>query len=221
MKIFLDTANVDEIRKGFSTGLIDGVTTNPSLAAKEERNFDEVVKEILNIFKGSNGVVNLEVISEKAEDMVQEGLKLAKLSNNIVVKIPCTIEGLKACKELSNKKIRVNITLCFSSSQALLAAKAGAYFISPFIGRLYDINQDGMQLIKEIKEIYEHYNFKTQILVASIRLPRQVVDAALIGADVVTMPYNVYERLIKHPLTDSGLRTFLDDWYNYKVNLKK
>ena len=221
MKIFLDTANTGEISKGFSTGLIDGVTTNPSLAAKENRDFDEVVKEILNIFKGTSGVVNLEVISERSEEMIKEGLKLSKLSSNVVVKIPCTEEGLKACKELSSKKIRVNVTLCFSASQALLAAKAGAYFISPFIGRLDDINQDGMQLIEEIKEIYSHYSFKTQILVASIRSPRQVVDAALIGADVVTVPYDIYEKLIKHPLTDIGLRTFLNDWHDYKTKFRK
>ena len=216
MKLFLDSGNLDEIKKANSTGLLDGITTNPSLIAKEHIDFDELVKEILQIFKGTDKIINLEVINTVSEKMIEEGQRLAKISKNIVVKIPCTQEGLKACNILSKKGIRINITLCFSAAQALLAAKAGAYYISPFIGRLDDINQDGMELIKEIKTIYNNYGFKTQILVASIRLPRQVVDAALIGADIVTVPYNIFEKLIQHPLTDIGLEKFLDDWYKYK-----
>ncbi len=216
MKIFLDSSNLNEIQKAFSTGLLDGITTNPSLIAKENLDFNYLVKEILQIFKGTDKIINLEVTETLFSKMVEEGEKLSRISKNIVIKLPCTEEGLKACKILNKKGIRINITLCFSSAQALLAAKAGAYFISPFIGRLDDINQDGMELIKEIKIIYNNYGYKTQILVASIRSPRQVVDAALIGADVATMPYSIFEKLIKHPLTDNGLEKFLDDWYKYK-----
>lgn len=221
MKLFLDTANVEHIQKAFSLGVLDGVTTNPTLAAKEGRDFDQVTKEILEIFRGTNCYVNLEAISEDCEGMVKDGVNLAKLSKNVVVKIPCTEEGLKACKILSQKKIRVNITLCFSAAQALLAAKAGAFFISPFIGRLDDQNDSGMRLVEEIKKIYSNYSFKTQILVASIRIPRQVVDAAMIGADICTVPYEVFEKLHKHALTDIGLRRFLDDWYSYQAKLKR
>ncbi len=221
MKLFLDTANADEIRKAFSLGVLDGVTTNPSLAAKEGRDFNAVVSEILSIFKGTEGFVNLEVISEDCDSMVEEAKRLAKLSKNVVVKIPCTEEGLKACRILNEKKIRVNVTLCFSASQALLAAKAGAFFISPFIGRLDDQNDGGMRLVAEIKSIYNNYNFKTQILVASIRIPRQVVEAAMIGADICTVPYSVFEMLYRHTLTDTGLRKFLDDWHEYQSRLKK
>ena len=221
MKLFLDTANSEEIRKAFSLGVLDGVTTNPSLAANEGRDFNVIASEILEIFRGTNGYVNLEVVSEEFEGMVEEAKRLAKLSKNVVVKVPCTEEGLKACKTLSEKKIRVNVTLCFSASQALLAAKAGAFFISPFIGRLDDENDGGMRLVAEIKSIYSNYNFKTQILVASIRSPRQVVEAAMIGADICTMPYSVFEKLYKHALTDAGLKKFLDDWHSYQENLRK
>ena len=220
MKLFLDTANIEQIRKAYSLGVLDGVTTNPSLAAKEGKNFDQLVKEILNIFKGTEGIVNLEVISERADEMVKEGLKLAKLSNNVVVKVPCTEEGLKACKVLSKGHIRVNVTLCFSASQALLAAKCGAYFISPFIGRLYDNAEDGIKLVHEIKKIYTNYGFKTQILVASVRSTRQVVQSAMIGADVCTVPYDIFEKMYKHPLTDSGQNKFLEDWYSYKAKFR-
>jgi len=220
MKIFLDTANTELIKRAYSSGLLDGVTTNPSLAAKEGRNFDEVIKEILTIFKGTEGYVSLEVLSEKHEEMIKEGIKLAKISKNVVVKIPCTEEGLKACKILNKSGIKVNITLCFSAPQALFAAKAGAFFISPFIGRLDDQNEDGLKLIQEIKTIYTNYKFKTQILVASIRSPRQVVEAAMIGADACTVSYDIFEKLVKHPLTESGQKRFLEDWYNYKSKIK-
>ncbi len=221
MKLFLDTANSEEIRKAFSIGVLDGVTTNPSLAAKESRDFNVIVSEILQIFKGTDGYVNLEVVSEECEGMVEEAQKLAKLSKNVVVKVPCTEDGLKACRILKDKKIRVNVTLCFSASQALLAAKAGAFFISPFIGRLDDQNDGGMRLVAEIKSIYTNYNFKTQILVASIRSPRQVVEAAMIGADICTMPYSVFDKLYRHALTDTGLRKFLNDWHDYQSKLQK
>ena len=178
MKLFIDSANINEIKRAFSTYLIDGVTTNPSLAAKENIDFDKLVKEILDIFKNTDNYVSLEVISLKEDEMILEGIKLSKLSKNVIVKLPCTEDGYRACKVLSSKKIRINMTLCFSASQALLAAKAGAFFISPFIGRLDDQGYDGMKLIEEIKKIYDNYKYKTQILVASIRSPRQVAEAA-------------------------------------------
>ncbi|HLC58761.1 MAG TPA: fructose-6-phosphate aldolase [Candidatus Nanoarchaeia archaeon] len=221
MKLFIDSANINEIKRAFSTYLIDGVTTNPSLAAKENIDFDKLVKEILDIFKNTDNYVSLEVISLKEDEMILEGIKLSKLSKNVIVKLPCTEDGYRACKVLSSKKIRINMTLCFSASQALLAAKAGAFFISPFIGRLDDQGYDGMKLIEEIKKIYDNYKYKTQILVASIRSPRQVAEAALIGADVCTVPYAIFEKLFRHSLTDTGLKTFLDDWYNYKSRLGK
>lgn len=221
MKLFLDSVNIEEIKEAFSLGVLDGVTTNPSLAAKEGRDFDEIIKEILRIFKGTNCYVSLEVINEDYEEMVDEGIKLAKLSKNVVVKVPCTEDGLRACKTLSKKNIKVNVTLCFSASQALLAAKAGAFFISPFIGRLDDQSENGIKVIEEIKRIYNNYCFKTQILVASVRSPRQVVEAAIIGADICTVPYSIFEKLYKHTLTDVGLRKFLDDWHNYQAKLKK
>ena len=220
MKLFLDTANVKDIQRAFDSGLLDGVTTNPSLAFKEGRDFNEVVKEILNIFKGTDKIVNLEVISTRTKDMVLEARKLATKSKNVVVKVPMIPDGLLAVKELSKHKIRTNVTLCFSPSQALLAAKAGAYIISPFIGRIDDHSGQGMEVVKEIRTIYNNYSLKTQILVASIRSPRQVTESALIGADIATMPYDIFEKLFKHPLTDSGLKKFLDDWQELQDSKK-
>ena len=209
MKIFLDSANLSELREAVSWGAIDGVTTNPSLVAKEGREFFPLLKEICETV---NGPVSMETISRDAEGMVREGRVFVQLHRNIVVKCPLTKEGLKATRMLTNEKIRVNVTLCFSASQALLAAKAGAYFISPFVGRLDDISQDGMELISDIRTIYDNYGFTTQILVASIRHPIHVVEAARLGADAATMPFSVLESLVKHPLTDIGLERFLKDW---------
>ena len=209
MKLFLDSANIKEIREAMSWGAIDGVTTNPSLVAKERREFFPLLKEICETV---NGPVSMETIARDAAGMVAEVRIFAKLHPNIVVKCPLTKEGLKATRQLSSEKIRVNVTLCFSANQALLAAKAGAFFISPFVGRLDDISQDGMALIQDIKTIYANYPFSTQILVASVRHPIHVVEAAKIGADIATMPFAVLESLIKHPLTDAGLERFLKDW---------
>lgn len=209
MKIFIDTASIKEIKEAASLGLIDGVTTNPTLMAKEARQPDEVLKEICALVSGP---VSAEVISLEASGMVNEAHELIKLAKNIVVKIPLTKEGLKAVKILSAEGIKTNVTLCFSPTQALLAAKAGATYISPFIGRLDDIAQEGIALIRDIKKIYENYGFKTQIIVASVRNPMHVVNAALIGADIATIPYAVIEQLIKHPLTDTGLSRFLEDY---------
>ena len=209
MKIFLDSASLTEIKEAMSWGAIDGVTTNPSLVAKERRDFFPLLKEICETV---NGPVSMETTCRDAAGMVGEGRVFAKLHPNIVVKCPLTKEGLKATRQLTSEKIRVNVTLCFSASQALLAAKAGAYFISPFVGRLDDISSDGMELIRDIKTIYANYPFSTQILVASVRHPIHVVEAARLGADIATMPFSVLESLIKHPLTDAGLDRFLQDW---------
>ena len=209
MKIFLDSANLKEIEEAVRWGAIDGVTTNPSLVAKEKREFIPLIKEIC---ERVHGPVSAETVSKEAEGMVQEGRFLASVHPNVIVKCPLTKEGLKATRRLSNEGIRVNVTLCFSPTQALLAAKAGAYFVSPFVGRLDDISQDGMALIQEIKTIYANYRFATQILVASVRHPRHVVQAATIGADIATIPFAVLEALVKHPLTDAGLERFLRDW---------
>ena len=209
MKLFLDSANLQEIREAVSWGAIDGVTTNPSLVAKEGKDFFALLKEICDTV---NGPVSMETISREAAGMVAEGHTFAKLHKHIVVKCPLTKEGLKATRELSGAGIRVNVTLCFSATQALLAAKAGAYFVSPFIGRLDDISADGMGLIRDIKTIYANYRFTTQILVASVRHPLHVVEAGKIGADIATMPFSVLEQLVKHPLTDLGLERFLKDW---------
>lgn len=209
MKIFLDSANLKEIREAASWGAIDGVTTNPSLVAKEGRDFFPLLKEICEVVKGP---VSMETISQQAQGMVKEGRAFARLHKHIVVKCPLTKEGLKATRTLAQAGIRVNVTLCFSASQALLAAKAGATYVSPFVGRLDDISADGMGLIRDIKAVYAHYGFSTQILVASIRHPMHVVEAAKIGADVGTMPFAVLEALVKHPLTDAGLARFLKDW---------
>lgn len=210
MKIFLDTANVSEIKEGVALGVIDGVTTNPSLAAKEKKPFRPLVEEICAAIP--NGDVSLEVVATEYEDMVKEGLELAQVAKNVVVKVPMTKDGLRAVKYLTGKGIRVNQTLCFSAPQALLSAKAGAYYISPFLGRLDDIGHVGMDLIRDICEIYRVQGFKTQVLAASIRNPLHVIDAAKAGAHVVTLPFPVLEQMMKHPLTDIGLKKFLDDW---------
>ncbi len=209
MKFFLDTANVTEIREGIALGLVDGVTTNPSLIAKEKRPFRPLVEEICALVAGD---VSLEVVATDFEGMVKEGEELAQIAPNAVVKCPLTKDGLKAVRYLSGKGIRVNQTLCFSATQALLSAKAGATYISPFLGRLDDIAHVGMDLVRDICAIYRNYGFTTQVLAASIRNPLHVVDAAKAGAHVATMPFAVLEQLMKHPLTDIGLKRFLDDW---------
>jgi transaldolase len=209
MKIFLDTANVSEIKKANDTVQLDGVTTNPTLIMKEGRDYRETLKEICNIV---DGPVSAETISLDAGGMIREGREFAKLHKNIIIKVPMTQEGMKACRQLTDMGIRVNVTLCFSASQALLAAKSGAYIVSPFVGRLDDIGQNGMDLIREIRQIYSNYGFKTQILVASVRHPIHVKEAVLIGADIATIPYKVFEQLFQHALTDKGIKTFLDDW---------
>lgn len=209
MKIFIDTANIREIKEAASLGVIDGVTTNPSLIAKENRPAEELLKEICAIVSGP---VSAEVISLETEGMVKEARLLKKIAANIVVKIPLTKDGIKAVKILSKEGIRTNVTLCFSANQAILVAKAGADFVSPFIGRLDDIGQEGMELIRNIKTIYKNYAFKTEIIVASVRNPVHVLDAALIGADIATIPFGVIEQLIKHPLTDIGIQRFLEDY---------
>jgi transaldolase len=209
MNIYLDTANVKEIKEAVSQGAVDGITTNPSLAAKEGRDCKELVLEICNLV---DGPISAEVISVEADAIVKEGRELAKLHKNIVVKCPLIPEGLKATKRLTAEGIRVNVTLCFSPTQALLAAKAGAWCVSPFIGRLDDVGADGMELIRQIIAIYQNYDFKTKVLVASVRHTMHVVEAALAGGDICTMPYSVYQQLIKHPLTDLGLKKFLADW---------
>lgn len=209
MKLYLDTANVKEIKEGASLGILDGITTNPSLAAKEGRNFRELLLEICNLV---DGPISAEVVSVEEEAMVKEGRELAKIHKNIVVKCPLIPEGLKATKRLAAEGIRVNVTLCFSPTQALLAAKAGAWCVSPFIGRLDDISNDGMALIRQIVTIFRNYEFKTKVLVASVRHPQHVVEAALAGGDISTMPFSVFQQLVKHPLTDIGLKKFLADW---------
>jgi transaldolase len=210
MRIFIDTANLKEIKEAADMGLLDGVTTNPSLVAKEgHKDFKSMLKQICEIVDGD---ISAEVVSTDCDGIVKEGRELAKLHKNIVIKVPLIKEGLKAVKILSSEKIKTNVTLCFSVSQALLAAKAGAYLVSPFVGRLDDISQNGMELISQIITVYDQYNFDTQVLVASIRHPMHFVESALMGADVCTMPFKVIEQLVKHPLTDIGLKNFLADW---------
>jgi len=209
MKFYLDTANVKEIQEAASLGLLDGVTTNPSLVAKEGRSFKEMLVEICNIV---DGPISAEVVSIEADAMVKEGKELAKIHKNIVVKVPLIPEGLKATKRMAAEGIKVNVTLCFSPTQALLAAKAGAWCVSPFIGRLDDISSNGMELIRQIVTIYKNYDFKTYVLVASVRHPQHVVEAALAGGHICTMPYTIFQQLVKHPLTDIGLKKFLADW---------
>ncbi|MDD8031804.1 MAG: fructose-6-phosphate aldolase [Acidobacteriota bacterium] len=209
MKLFLDTANLEEIREVASWGLLDGVTTNPTLCSKENLPYERLIKEICGLVSGP---VSVECVSDRAEDLISEARKLNQLAANLAIKIPVTIEGLKATKILSSEGIKINMTLVFSPSQALLAAKAGAAFVSPFIGRLDDVSHHGMELIEQIMTIYENYDFETEIIVASIRHPGHVVEAALIGAHIATIPYGVMEKLVKHPLTDSGIEKFLQDW---------
>lgn len=209
MKFFIDTANVDEIKQGIALGMVDGVTTNPSLIAKEKKGFDAVVKDILKIVSGP---VSLEVISNDAKEMFAEGKKLARLGKNVVIKVPLSTEGLKATRMFADAGIDVNQTLIFSPLQALMAAKAGARYASPFVGRLDDIAHDGMELVEQIITIYENYCYETEVIVASIRHPRHVLDAALMGADIATIPFKVIAQLVQHPLTEKGIATFLDDW---------
>ncbi len=213
MKFFIDTANIDEIKEAAALGVLDGVTTNPSLVSKEGKDFRKLLDEILKIV---DGPVSAEVISTDYEGILKEGRDLAKIHKNIVVKIPLIKEGLKACKTLTSEGIKVNVTLCFSPTQAILAAKAGATYISPFVGRLDDISTSGMDLISQIVQIYRNYNYKTEVLVASVRHPLHVVEAALIGADVCTIPFNVIKKMFNHPLTDIGLEKFLGDWKKLK-----
>ncbi len=213
MKIFLDTANVDEIKEGTSWGIVDGVTTNPTLIAKEGRDFETVIKEICEIV---DGPVNAEVVGLKTEEMIAEGRKLRELHDNICVKIPMTVDGIKAVKVLSEEGTMTNVTLIFSSLQALLAAKAGATFVSPFVGRIDDMAMPGMDLVADISQIYENYGYETEIIVASIRNPLHVVDTALYGADIATLPMKVLHQMAKHPLTDRGIDQFLKDWESMK-----
>ncbi len=208
MKIFLDTANLDEIRKGADWGIVDGVTTNPSLIAKEGRPIEEQVARICDIIDGD---ISAEVIATEAKDMIPEGLKLAKIHKNIVVKLPLTRDGIKACCALSKDGIRINVTLCFQPAQAMLAAKAGAYIISPFVGRIDDMGMPGIDLIEQIVTIYNNYGYKTQVLAASLRTPNHVIESALLGAHIGTMPFKTLDMLFNHPLTDKGLEQFLKD----------
>ncbi len=209
MKFFIDTADVNEIREAHELGLVDGVTTNPSLIAKSGRKFKDVIKEIVSIV---DGPISAEVISLDAKGMVKEAKELVKIHKNIVVKVPMTPEGLKATNELTKLKIKTNVTLIFTPMQALLAAKAGATYVSPFVGRLDDISQDGMEIIGQIRTIFDNYGYTSEIIVASVRNPIHVLNSALIGADVATIPYSVMLQLAKHPLTDAGIKKFLEDW---------
>ncbi|MBU1097284.1 MAG: fructose-6-phosphate aldolase [Ignavibacteriae bacterium HGW-Ignavibacteriae-2] len=209
MKFFIDTANIDEIKEAASMGILDGVTTNPSLVAKEGKDFRKLLDEILAVV---DGPISAEVVSTDYDGIVKEGTELAAIHKNIVVKVPLIKEGIKAVKTLSDKGIKTNVTLCFSAAQAILAAKAGATYISPFVGRLDDIGHIGMDLIEQIVSIYDNYNYSTEVLVASVRSPLHIIEAGIIGADVVTIPFDVISKLFKHPLTDIGLDKFLNDW---------
>lgn len=213
MKFFIDTANLEEIKKGVEMGMVDGVTTNPSLIARESKPFEVIIAEICKIV---DGPVSAEVVSLEAEGMLSEARKLAKLAENIVIKIPMIVEGLKAVKKLTAEGIKTNVTLVFSAAQALLAAKAGASYVSPFVGRLDDIGNPGMDLISDIVTIYDNYGYQSEIIVASVRSPQHVLDAALIGADIATIPFKVIAQLAKHPLTDIGIEQFLADWEKRK-----
>ena len=213
MKFFIDTANINEIKEANDMGMVDGVTTNPSLIAKEGRDFEEIIKEICKIV---DGPISAEVVSTDTEGMLEEARKLSKIHDNIVVKIPMLVDGLKATRKLSEEGIKTNVTLVFSPLQALMAAKAGATYVSPFIGRLDDISLEGLLLVEQIVEIYSNYAFDTEIIVASIRNPLHVLESALMGADIATIPFNVLSKLAAHPLTDKGLKAFLDDWNKAK-----
>lgn len=213
MKFFIDTANIDEIKEANSMGMVDGVTTNPSLIAKEGRDFEDIIKEICQIV---DGPISAEVISTDTEGMIKEARHLAKIHDNIVVKIPMIVDGLKATRRLAEEGIKTNVTLAFSPLQALMAAKAGATYISPFIGRLDDLSQEGLLLVEQIVEIYSNYAFDTEIIVASIRNPLHVLESALMGADIATIPFSVLGKLAAHPMTDKGLKAFLEDWEKTK-----
>ncbi|MCF8078893.1 MAG: fructose-6-phosphate aldolase [Desulfobacterales bacterium] len=213
MKFFIDTANLDEIREANSMGMVDGVTTNPSLIAKEGGNFEQIISQICEIV---DGPVSAEVISTEHEKMVEEARKLAAIHENIVVKIPMLVDGLKAVRQLTEEGIKTNVTLIFSPLQALMAAKAGATYVSPFVGRLDDLSQEGMVLVEQLVEIYSNYAYETEIIVASVRNPLHVLDAAVMGADIATIPFGVLKKLAAHPMTDKGLKAFLDDWNNKK-----
>ena len=209
MKFFIDTANIDEIKEAHSMGMVDGVTTNPTLIAKEGRDFEEIIRDICAIV---DGPVSAEVISIDADGMIKEARQLSKIHENIVVKVPMTVDGLKATRRLAEEGIKTNVTLVFSPLQALMAAKSGATFVSPFIGRLDDLSQEGLLLVEQIVEIYSNYAFDTEIIVASIRNPLHVLESALMGADIATIPFDVLAKLAAHPMTDKGLKAFLDDW---------
>ncbi len=213
MKIFLDTANLKQIKEAASWGIVDGVTTNPTLLSKEDMKFEELIKKICRVISGP---VNVECVSTRSKDIIKEGRELAKLADNVVLKIPICVEGLKAIKVLSGEGIPVNTTLIFSPTQALLAAKAGARYVSPFIGRLDDISHEGMDLIDKIIAIFSNYGLETEVIVASIRHPLHVVDSALVGADIATIPFAVLDKMVKHPLTDAGMEQFLKDWRKVK-----
>jgi transaldolase len=213
MKIFLDTANLKQIKEAASWGIVDGVTTNPTLLSKEDMKFEELIKKICRVISGP---VNVECVSTRSKDIIKEGRELAKLADNVVLKIPICVEGLKAIKVLSGEGIPVNTTLIFSPTQALLAAKAGARYVSPFIGRLDDISHEGMDLIDKIIAIFSNYGLETEVIVASIRHPLHVVDSALVGADIATIPFVVLDKMVKHPLTDAGMEQFLKDWRKVK-----
>jgi transaldolase len=216
MKFFIDTANLKEIREAADMGILDGVTTNPSLIAKENRPFKETILEICNIV---NGPVSVEVVATEMRGMLEEAHEFARWHKNVVIKLPTTREGLKACKRLSDEGVRTNLTLCFSASQALMVAKAGATYVSPFVGRLDDISHVGMDLIRQVVQIYKNYGYATQVLAASLRHPLHVVDAAMAGSHVATIPFKVLDLLIKHPLTDKGLAAFLADWEKVKAQM--
>ncbi len=217
MKIFLDTASIESIKKFADMGVVDGITTNPTLISKEKGHPEDIMREIVRIVKGP---VNLEVVATKTEEMIEEGLRLKKFGDNVVVKVPMTMDGLKAVRKFSEDKIKTNVTLIFSSNQALLAAKAGASYVSPFIGRLDDAGQEGMAVIREIVQIFKNYDYQSEVLVASVRHPIHVIEAGRIGAHIVTLPPDILGKMLTHPLTDKGLSLFLSDWEKVKKEHK-